>query len=263
MVLSTDVLADLAFRSTIDGFRDIARSLRGGLVHEEDGVLIWLSPHPFPFLVNGAYRTDPNVEAKQALSSAKDFFGGRGRGFSFYGRVGVDDDIMTAAEEVGMIGMGDPAPVMAIGEPPETVSVPDGVQIGPVETAEQVGEFADVCADAYAVYGMPPDLFPAIVQPSVLLGPYRAAVLARDDQGPMGAGAVIASHGTAYVSIIGTCQRAFRRGVGAAVTQSVTKMGFDLGARVATLMASPMGAPVYRRIGWSDVGHMASRVAFP
>jgi len=43
------------------------------------------------------------------------------------------------------------------------------------------------------------------------------------------------------------------RGLGEAVTRAVTNAGFDLGARINTLQASPMGAPIYLRMGYQTV----------
>jgi len=43
------------------------------------------------------------------------------------------------------------------------------------------------------------------------------------------------------------------RGLGEAVTRAVTNAGFDLGARINTLQASPMGAPSYLRMGYQTV----------
>lgn len=261
--LTDDLVLDLAYRSTIDGFRDMTAANREGIVREENGVAVWLSPHPLPMLLNGAARIDPSVLAHDALQLAKAFFEERGRGFTFYGREGVDDDIMKAADEAGMVAMGEGAPLMAVDGPPTSIDVPSGVRLERAGTGDQVLEFADVCADAYAVYGMPADVFPSALLPEAVLGSHRALVVAYDHEGAIGGGFVIATHGCAYVCVIGVRQRAFKRGIGAAVTQAATQAGFDLGARVGTLMASPMGAPVYRRIGWRDVGVMANRLAFP
>ena len=262
MPIPQDQLADLAYRTTIDGFRDLARSSRTGIVHEENGVVMWAAPHPAPLLANGAARLDPTADAHGALSRAKEFFGGRGTGFSFYGRAGVDDDVIRAADDVGMIAFGEGSPLMAVNGPPASIDVPDGVRIEHAQTEQHVRDFADVCADAYAVYGLPEDLFPALLTPETVFGSHHSLHVAYDSEGPVGGGFVIATHGCAYVCVIGVRQRAFKRGIGAAVTQAATAAGFELGARVATLMASPMGAPVYRRIGWSDVAVMHSRMAF-
>ncbi len=256
-----DVLADLAYRTTIDGFRDVTRSASEGIVHEQDGAVMWLSRHPMPFLVNGAARIAPSADAAGAVERAKAFFGERGRGFTFYGLAGRDDDAIAAAEAAGLVAFGDGSPLMAVEQPPTEIDVPTGVRIERAETADHVRDFGEVCSDAYTVYGMPDDVFPTLLTPETMFGPHRTSVVAYDDEGAIGGGFAIATHGCAYVCIIGVRQRAFKRGVGGAVTQAVTAAAFDLGARVATLMASPMGAPVYRRIGWSDVGVMQSRTA--
>jgi phosphoribosylcarboxyaminoimidazole (NCAIR) mutase len=66
-----------------------------------------------------------------------------------------------------------------------------------------------------------------------------------------------------YIAWVGTAQRAMRRGLGDAVTRAATTAGLELGAAVTALLASPMGAPVYRRMGFDGVGHLTSRVAMP
>ena len=45
-----------------------------------------------------------------------------------------------------------------------------------------------------------------------------------------------------------------RRGLGDALTRMAARAGFELGARAAWLGASEMGADLYRRIGFSDLG---------
>jgi hypothetical protein len=256
-----DPRTELAFSSHVDYFRDASRRGPGGAVHEEDGLLLYAGPHPLPFLVNGAIRVEPGLGAVEVIDRARAFFGARERGFSLYALVGRDDDLIEAADEEGMISFGEPAPLMAQTGPPSPVDSPAGVQIERAITPEQIADAAAVCADAYAVYGMPADVAPTCVVPATMLAPHIAAVVAYDQDGPVATASAMATHGVAYILWVGTTQRAMRRGLGEAVTRAATLAGHELGARMTTLMASPMGAPVYRRMGFLDVGHLASRIA--
>jgi hypothetical protein len=241
----------------------MTRRATGGIVHDEGGVILLAGPHSLPVLINGVARLDPALDPTDVLDRARAFFTQHKRGYTVFALAGRDDDLIAAAEAAGCIAFGDPSPLMAIEEPPAAVDTPDGMRIERVTTEEQVAALVDICADAYAVYGMPADVFPAVGSPlSILLAPHIAAYLAIDDNGPVATANSLATHGTAYLQWVGTKQRAFGKGAGAAVTQAATVGGFEIGASMATLVASPMGAPVYRRIGWSDVGEMVNRIAF-
>jgi hypothetical protein len=61
---------------------------------------------------------------------------------------------------------------------------------------------------------------------------------------------VLLSHGISGVYAVGTIARARGKGLGEAVTRAVTNRAFDQGARAATMQASPMGQPIYRRMGY-------------
>jgi ribosomal protein S18 acetylase RimI-like enzyme len=64
----------------------------------------------------------------------------------------------------------------------------------------------------------------------------------------------LVSHGVAGVFYVATIERARRPGLGDALTRMAARGGFELGARAAWLGASEMGAGLYRRIGFSDLG---------
>jgi hypothetical protein len=257
---------ELAFASVVDAVRDMARRATGGVVLDEGGLALVAGPHWLPVLVNTVTRVDPSVPAADVLAQANDFFFPRGRGYSVSALDGRDDDIIAAADEAGFISQGDAGatPLMVIDTPPDAVDLPAGGRIEQVTTVAQVDDIATLCIDAYAVYGMPPDVVPASLQPpSIVLAPHLVAYVAYDDDGPVATAQALATHGCAYVQWVATAPRAFKRGFGAAVTQATTIGGFELGASIATLMASPMGAPLYRKLGWADVGSISSRFCMP
>ncbi len=259
--MELDARTELALLSHVDYFRDASRRAPGGAVHEEDGLLLYAGPHSLPLLVNGAIRVEPGLGAAEVLDRARAFFGARGRGFSLYALVGRDDDLIEAADEAGMTAFGDPAPLMVLTEPLSSADPPADVHIERATTPDQIADAAAVCADAYAVYGMPADVAPACLVPATALAPHIAVMVARDQDGPVATASVMATHGVGYILWVATVQRAMKRGLGEAVTHAATTAGLEFGTRMTTLMASPMGAPVYRRMGFVDVGHLASRVA--
>ncbi|MEY2571778.1 MAG: hypothetical protein QOE63_2128 [Acidimicrobiaceae bacterium] len=259
-------LRQLAFASTTDAIRDMARRAPGGVVHDEGGLVLVAGPHWLPVLVNTVTRLDPSVAADDVIARANDFFFPRGRGYSVQALDGRDDDLITAADQAGFASQGDAGatPLMVLEAPPASVDVPDGGRVERATTAAHVDDIVALCADAYAVYGMPADVVPAsLLPPSIVLAAHLVAYVAYDDVGPVATAQALATHGCAYVQWVATAQRAFKRGFGGAITQATTIGGFELGASMATLIASPMGAPLYRKLGWTDVGTISSRFTLP
>jgi len=56
------------------------------------------------------------------------------------------------------------------------------------------------------------------------------------------------------VRLVEDASRARRRGLGDALTRMAARTGFEMGAGAARLGASEMGAGLYRRIGFEDLG---------
>lgn len=259
--MAQDPRTELALRSHIDFFREASNREPGGAVREDDGVFLYAGPHTLPMLVNGAIRIDPDRAPSEVLERALAFFGTRGRGFSVYGLVGRDDDVIEAAERAGMASFNDPAPLMVLDRAVPSAHLPRDVRIERVTSAQHVRDVAAVCADAYSVYGMPADVARACLTPRTVLVPDVAAVVAYDSDGPVATASAMVSGGVSYIAWVGTAQRSMRRGLGDALTRAATAAGLELGADVTALLASPMGAPVYRRMGFDEVGRLAARVA--
>ncbi len=63
----------------------------------------------------------------------------------------------------------------------------------------------------------------------------------------------IVSHGVAGIYWVGSLERARGKGLGEATTAAATNAGFELGADLASLQASPMGKPIYERMGYETL----------
>ena len=74
---------------------------------------------------------------------------------------------------------------------------------------------------------------------------------------------VYESDGAGSVQWVGTVPGARTSGLGALVTVAVTNLAFDRGASSVSLQASPMGAPVYLRLGYETMYTHVEYVRMP
>jgi len=242
------LLSDLNYA---EAMRELTRRA-GGVVLDEDGLLLFASPHPLPVLANGVMRTGP-VAPVDVLARARDFFAARSRGFSVFIRAHRDADLRAAGEAAGLTLSGESPGMVVDARLPDYPPAED-VVAAEVETDEDVRGFASVMAEAYATYGMPPDVAPAVLSSiDVLRAPHIASVLVRLEDRPAAGAMVIVTHGVAGIYWVGTRPEARGRGLAALATQRATNLGFDRGARMGALQASVMGEPVYRRMGWIEI----------
>ena len=251
-------LSDLNFAEAL---RDLTRRA-GGTVLDEDGVLYYTGAHPLPVIVNGVMRMDGTLPAAEVLARARRFFGARRRGFTVIVRVHADTDLHEAATAAGLTAFGEP-PAMVLTRRLADADPPRGVTLRRVTTAADVAAFAHVNGAAYATYGMPPDVTPALfARPAVLIGPHIASFVALVGDEPAAAAMTIVTHGVAGIYWVGTAPAHRGRGLAELCTRAATNAGFDLGGRVASLQASVMGEPVYRRMGYVEVTRYPQWVEF-
>ena len=243
------LLSDLNYA---EAMRDLTRRA-GGAVLDEEELLFYAGPHPLPVLVNAVMCTGTKSAPDRTLARARDFFGGRGRGFSVIVRAHADADLRAAAEAAGLSVFGE-APGMVLDHRLDAARAPDGVELREVTTDADARSFAAVQGAAYATYGMPPDVTPLLLgRIEVLRAPHIATFLALVD-GEAAAGAmVVVTHGVAGIYWVGTTPAARGRGLAELCTRAATNRGFDLGARMAALQASVMGEPIYARMGYVTV----------
>lgn len=129
------------------------------------------------------------------------------------------------------------------GDPPP---LPEGLELTPVTTAEELEEFGRTLVEAFPVpelAGMPYGGF----GPGLLDVPGWRMWVGRIDGRPVATSAVHLHSGVNDVEWISARPETRGRGVGAAVTWAATVAD---PARPAMLIASDMGQPVYERMGY-------------
>jgi len=245
-------LIELCDLNYTEANRELARRA-GGVVHDEDGLMLYAGNHPLPVLVNGVVRTATRITPADLLARADGFFGARGRGYSVLTRAHADEDLAAAATAAGYFASGN-SPAMVLEQRLPDVAPAADVTLRRVEEESDASAFGAVMGEAYSTYGMPRECGPALVGTlDVLRAPHVVAVVAALDGAVVAGAMVIVTHGVAGVYWVGTTPAARGRGLAELCTRAAGNAGFDLGARVAALQASVMGEPVYRRMGYVEV----------
>lgn len=231
-----------------------------GSVQDRDGVFVYQSPAPLPFLVNGVARTDPAVAPATVLAAAAGAFGDRG--FEVLCLEGRDDDLRAAAEAAGF-QTGSPDPLQTIDRIPDPApSDTAPFQVRVAETAADVNDIIAIAVDAHTVYKFPDAFFREVFRiPESILSPQIRAVIVSQQGTPVATAQAFLAGNIVYIGWVAVVVAAARRGLGWLATRAAVAAGFDGGAEEAVLVASPMGAPLYRTMGFTDVGALRNAQA--
>ncbi|HEY7833746.1 MAG TPA: GNAT family N-acetyltransferase [Ktedonobacterales bacterium] len=145
-------------------------------------------------------------------------------------------------------GMAADLDALGAGVPP-----PEGLVVRRVSNGALLRQWARVAAEGY---GEPEPVVRARIAVHTALGFARDAPLQRFvallDGEPVAMSELFLGAGVAGVYDVATVKHARRRGAGSAVTRAALRAARTRGYHVAVLDASPMGEPVYRRLGFSE-----------
>ena len=227
----------------------------GAAIEAEEGWLLGAGTPEHPVISNAVFRIDDGVDATELIARAGDFFGERERRFSLWvrGEEAEDQDLLAAATSAGMAQVY-AMPEMVLSGRVEVPELPEGVELRRL-TAEDAGgrDFWEIAAVAYTDIGWPPENFVVYKNQAGLAGDGIVAFIAYLDGKPVSIAMTIVSHGVAGVYWVGTLPEARGKGLARALTAAATNAGFDLGAEVASLQASPMGKPIYEAMGYETI----------
>lgn len=248
---------DLSDANLIESIREHARWQDSCEVIERDGLLLLAGVNAFPDAYrNCVARLDRGVPAAEVLERAREFFAARGRGFTVWVRTGWDDDLEPLLQSAGLERRAD-SPCMLVDAPLAGARPPPGVRIETFTEERTVRDAIAINSEAYQAIGLPAEETHTMFRrPSRLLAGRVAGFVAYRGDRPVSTALTILSGDGAGVYWVGTVNDAQRAGLGGLCTRLATNAGFDRGARVVTLQASPFGEPVYRRLGYRTYGRM-------
>jgi len=224
----------------------------GGSAPEVNGELLFVSRSPEQFL-NGVMRERPEGDAGALLERARSVFFEQGRGFVVYTWPG-DPELERAALAAGMSPVLDRYPEMVCRSPLE--ELPGDVRT--VAGTEDAAAYWRICDEAYPSIGFSPGLFTGTFPAELLLDASQvwACVAFQDDEPAACASLWLASgedSPVGFIGWVGALPQARGRGLAAACTVAATNKGFELGAGIVSLQASPMGEAIYRRLGYEEL----------
>lgn len=236
----------------VEMYRIDARATAGGFVVERAGLVMCGAPSNTP--ISNMVIVTRAVALATVEAESRTVFGTRGMPFTAWTREHADGALEGALLAAGWTLL-TRVPGMAFhdGDGPP-VRPPAGVVVRRVADRADRAAYAAVAGEAWTAYGTEPASTAAHFDaPEHLCGPNTAAFLAWRATTPLAGAVLYESHGVAGIGWVSTRSDARGCGLGAAVTWAAVHEGLRRGARFASLQASPMGEPVYRRMGFGTV----------
>jgi ribosomal protein S18 acetylase RimI-like enzyme len=242
---------DLADQNLIEAIREHARWQAPCESVEESGLLMVAGANAFPAAFrNCMARLDSAVSPREALDRARDFFGRRGRGYTVMLRDSRDADLDQALRSSGLTPSA-AVPCMLIECPLPEPAIPPGVRVEPFRELRHVRDAVEINAQAYEVLKLPAaEARVYFGRPEALLSSRVAGFVAYRGTQAVSTALTIFSGRSAGVYWVGTAGAAQRTGLGEICTRLATNAGFQHGASVVTLQATPFGEPLYRKLGY-------------
>jgi len=235
-------------------YREIARATEHGEVVEMDGLVLCASPLG-TVITNMAMVSRP-VDVDSVSAATTRVFRRRNLPFSVWTRAHADARLESDLARAGWTEITATPGMVIAREDCEPPPAPAELDIRPVLDDAGRRAYARLTAEAYAVYGAPHESTEAhFARLEAVASPTTQAFLAWQDGRPVAGAILYLSHGIGGVGWVGTLPEAFGRGYGTAVTWAVVREGFARGVPLLNLQASPMGEPVYRRMGFSTPTH--------
>lgn len=246
--LTEEALVELGERSFVDTFDRLLRSVPGGEVEVDDDVVLASCGQPVSAF-NLAFIRRPVHDADELVARSLSWFEHRGLPGHLRVRTGLDPllDVAAARRRLRVDAR---LPVMVMQPLRRGKAGRAALEVRTVRTAADLNDHVVV---ASAGFGIPTAVAHHLFD-NALVGDERfEAYTGYVDGTPVASSVLSHSAGVSGVYNVATIPEHRRLGYGEALTQHAIDRAADVGAPVVTLQASPMGLPVYERMGFRSV----------
>ena len=243
-----DSLHDLQLRShenSTEAYRVFARTTPGGRIEEHDG-LVLTDCQATDSMGNVAIATAPSRNAAKTIAEVVAFYTPHKLPWILFAYPETSASLERAAREHGLRDEGWFPGLLLDPIPAEIPALPEGVEVRRVDTVEELQVFERTASRAYEVESGP-------VYEGWLTYPGFSFHLAYHNGEPVATATLVASHGMAGIVYVGTVPEARGRGFGRAAVWSAIQAGRAQGFHASALWATPMGRPMYERMGFRSI----------
>jgi hypothetical protein len=226
----------------------------GGAVAEEDDALFLTADSAFAMgYSNAVFPLSHSGDPAWLLERAEAVFGPLKHRYLLWVRDDIGRELEELARSRDMLLVSE-LPAMVVSGGLEQRPVPAGLELRRLHDDKGLADFIAVSKDAYATLGVPPELWGTLFTRSAdLFSEDVAVVVAYAGERPVSAAMSVSGPEGGGVYWVGSRSDARRGGGGEACTRAVTRACFDRRAAIVALEASPMGAPIYRRMGFETL----------
>lgn len=203
---------------------------------------------------NQAFAQRPPAQPLRSFREAREYIERRGvqARLRALESLGIDEDVLADAGFVRDGGI----PTLAL-QPIDDKSSDSEIDIRPVTDEAALAQLVELVA---ASFEFPPDVLSQVFTPRLLDNASWHGYLAYVEGAPAATSTLFVNDRVAGIYYVGTLAQCRKRGFGEAMTRHAVLQGASAGCDMASLQASPMGLPVYERMGFLQVGYYRSYI---
>lgn len=243
-------LAGAAIANVLGVLRLFGENARGGTVADRGPVFMVVSATKTTGAFHSAaVRRIARASPRDVLREVRAFATAHGREMVLWASARADADIARSARALGLEPFST-ATGMVLHTPPVGSPAPSNATIERVVDLAGVAAFAEVHGSIALESGRPPDSVRFFSSPEVLLEQQVRAFIVRASRRPVACAMVFRAGRNAGIYWVACAREARNRGYGTLAAHAASAAGFGLGAAMVVLQSTPMGVPVYTKLGF-------------
>jgi ribosomal protein S18 acetylase RimI-like enzyme len=222
-----------------------ARAAVGGRSWSRDGLFCSVSAARMRSF-NQLFVTSPAVDREALREGVASY---AGRRFRLRLREELDEPLRQTLESCGLIQQGG-IPCLAFSPGDQSLESPpsgDSLRIEPVSGKRTLEDHVRIVAEAFDAQ---PDELGRVFTPALLADEAWSAWVGYEGTTAVATTQLVVHENTGGLYYVGVVDAARRKGYGEAITRHAVRAAMSRGCDLASLQASPMGRPVYERLGF-------------